>query len=147
VEWSLGDSLPLIYADESQIAQVVRNLVMNAVQAMPRGGRLSVTTGYDIRTECVYFEIQDEGHGIAPIDAERIFKPFVTTRTKGTGLGLPIVQKVIDQHGGRIVLDSRPNVGTMFRVILPLQPSHDYGIALGTDHRVSVGNEEGLPDR
>ncbi len=147
VDWQLGENTPALMVDESQIDQVVRNLVMNAAQAMPRGGKLTVFTGYDERNQWVYFAIQDEGHGIAAADTERIFKPFVTTRTKGTGLGLPIVQKVIDQHGGRIVLESRPNVGTTFRVLLPLEPSHDRGITLGPQHRVSVGQEEGLPDK
>ncbi len=147
LDWQLSEDTPHLLADESQIDQVIRNLVMNAAQAMPHGGKLTVLTGFDERSMCVYFAIQDEGHGIASTDTERIFKPFVTTRTKGTGLGLPIVQKVIDQHGGRIILDSRPNVGTTFRILLPLEPMHDRGIRLGPQHRVSVGNEEGLPDR
>jgi signal transduction histidine kinase len=102
-----------------QIKQALLNLVLNALQAMPSGGLLNVSTkaaGHEFQ-----IIVSDNGPGIAPDDRERIFNPFVTTRDSGTGLGLAITQRIVHSHEGRIVLKSEPNQGATFTVCLPLQ--------------------------
>ena len=123
--WELRDGLPSLMADAVQIGQVVRNLVMNAAQSMPEGGTLTIQSDWDAQTQRVGMRFLDTGIGIAPEDQERIFRPFVTTRPKGTGLGLPIVQKNVDNHGGAVEVDSEPGKGTCFTVWLPLAPPLD----------------------
>lgn len=125
VVWQLADNLPEISADPVRLGQVVRNLVINAVQAMPEGGVLTIRSEYDPRTELVVIHLQDTGNGIPEDVQGRIFQPFMTTKTKGTGLGLPIVQKIVSQHGGRITFESRRGQGTLFSVSLPISPMRD----------------------
>jgi signal transduction histidine kinase len=116
VQVELGDEIEIPGQGE-QIKQAFLNLVLNALQAMPNGGALKVT----IRAlpKEVQVQVSDSGPGIAPEDRERIFNPFVTTRDSGTGLGLAITQRIIQGHGGRIILDSRPGEGACFTVCLP----------------------------
>lgn len=120
--WELADNLSVLQADPIQLGQVVRNIVMNAAQAMPDGGVLHVETSCDTATELIGIHFRDTGVGIAPEEIERIFRPFVTTRPKGTGLGLPIVQKIVEKHGGRVDVVSAPEQGTTFSVWLPVSP-------------------------
>jgi len=112
----LGDDIEIPGRGE-QIKQALLNLVLNALQAMPNGGSLKVS----LRTSPneVYILVSDSGPGIALEDRERIFNPFVTTRDSGTGLGLAITQRIIQGHGGRIILESRPGQGASFTVCLP----------------------------
>jgi PAS domain S-box-containing protein len=125
VHWSISLGLPEINADSVYLGQVVRNIVMNAAQAMPSGGDLFIEASYDDRTHRVAMRFRDTGEGIPREDIERIFRPFVTTKTKGTGLGLPIAQKIVDHHGGQVLVDSIPGLGTTFTVLLPLQPPRE----------------------
>lgn len=106
-----------VNVDADRMLQVLLNLLLNAVQAMPDGGTLmlSVKGG----REWIAFVVSDTGVGIAPDDQPRIFDPYFTTRNKGTGLGLPMVRKIVEAHGGRIRLDSRPGQGTTMTVELP----------------------------
>jgi signal transduction histidine kinase len=113
--------LPRTGADPMQLHQVFLNLVINAVDAMPEGGTLSVRTSFDAEDRIVQVEIADTGHGIEPKHAEKIFQPFFTTKPKGTGLGLPICRQLIEQHGGTIVATENPGGGTCFRIRIPLQ--------------------------
>jgi two-component system, NtrC family, sensor histidine kinase HydH len=101
-----------------QIQQAVLNLVLNALQAMPEGGRLDVSTT-NLDNE-IQVQVRDSGPGIAPEDRGRIFNPFVTTRTSGTGLGLAITQRIVQSHEGRILLQSEPGQGACFTLCLPL---------------------------
>lgn len=121
LHWRLASDIPPIEADAIQMGQVVRNLVMNAAQSMPNGGRLTIASATDRVRKTVSISVEDSGVGIPEKDLERIFRPFVTTRPKGTGLGLPIVQKIVDRHGGHVEVQSVLNEGTVFCVVLPLE--------------------------
>ncbi len=114
----LASHLPLATLDGGQIQQVLVNLVRNAMQAMTKGGVLTLSTGHG--AEGVWVSVADTGGGIAQDQINRIFDPFFTTKKKGTGLGLMIVQRIVRAHGGRIELESHVGRGTTFRVWLPL---------------------------
>jgi two-component system sensor histidine kinase PilS (NtrC family) len=111
-----------IFASKTEIRQLIWNLVMNAVQAMPDGGRLSVTTRPAILKEsfpALEVEISDDGPGITKSDLGKIFEPFFTTKEKGTGLGLAIVNRIVDGYLGTIMVDSVPGRGAKFTIRLP----------------------------
>lgn len=112
-------SLPSAPLDPTQIQQVLVNLIKNAMQAMTRGGTLTLQTGEG--AEGVWFSVADTGGGIPQDQINRIFEPFYTTKKKGTGLGLMIVQRIVRAHGGRIELESQVGRGTTFRIWLPLR--------------------------
>ena len=117
------DKIPEILCAPSQINQVFLNLVTNATQAMEAGnGTLTLTTRSDGNGVAV--EVADNGKGIAPEVLPKIFDPFFSTKEigKGTGLGLSISYKIVQQHGGRITVESQVGVGTKFTVWLPLKP-------------------------
>jgi two-component system, NtrC family, nitrogen regulation sensor histidine kinase NtrY len=118
---ALDPQLPAIAADGEQISRVLRNLVLNAIDAMPHGGVLTVRTeplGGDPNGGGVRLEISDTGQGLTPEECERLFTPYYTTKTHGTGLGLAIVQSVVSDHHGRISVKSQPGKGTCFRIDL-----------------------------
>jgi PAS domain S-box-containing protein len=115
----LARQLPVAPLDASQMQQVLVNLVKNAMQAMTRGGVLTVQTGTG--PDSVWLSVADTGGGIPQDQINRIFDPFFTTKTQGTGLGLMIVQRIVRAHGGRIELESHVGRGSVFRVWLPLQ--------------------------
>jgi len=114
--------------DADQIRQVFWNLSINACQAMPQGGRLTVTTRHvtirpDKRSpESAWVEVtfSDDGHGIQKEHMDKIFYPFFTTKDRGSGLGLSIVHRVIDTHQGRVHVESQPGEGTRFILLLPV---------------------------
>jgi two-component system sensor histidine kinase PilS (NtrC family) len=111
-----------IMASKAEIRQMIWNLAMNAIQAMPDGGRLSINTRasmLDGSTPALDFEITDNGTGIQENDLSKIFEPFFTTKEKGTGLGLAIVNRIIAGYKGKITVDSSPGGGTRFCVRLP----------------------------
>lgn len=113
--------LPMVMADPVQIQQVLLNLVMNAVEAMPQGGTLTVKTSNG-GSEGVQIEIADTGKGIDPETGEKIFQPFFTTKHKGSGLGLAISKQFVEMHAGKISVGKNPGGGTIFRVVLPHAP-------------------------
>ncbi len=116
----LDDTLPLLPLDRSQIEQVIKNIVINAVQAMPHGGTLTVRTRLSLSGEAVDIEFADSGVGIAADKLSKICAPFFTTKTKGTGLGLAIVRKIVETHGGRLIIRSTPGEGSTFTMQLPI---------------------------
>jgi PAS domain S-box-containing protein len=118
VKTRLNSRLPLAPLDGTQIQQVLVNLIKNALQAMTKGGTLTLQTGEG--SDGVWASVTDTGGGIPQEQINRIFEPFYTTKKKGTGLGLMIVQRIVRAHGGRIDLESRVGHGTTFRVWLPL---------------------------
>jgi two-component system, NtrC family, nitrogen regulation sensor histidine kinase NtrY len=111
-------SVPSIQADPTLLRRVIENLVLNAIDAMPMGGRLTSRT--QVADRYAIFEISDTGAGLTPEECERLFTPYYTSKQHGTGLGLAIVQSVISDHHGRITVSSRKEQGTTFRVELPL---------------------------
>lgn len=105
--------------DAELMQRVLVNLLLNAVQASPEGGAVTIKTrGANGNAE---IDVIDRGCGVEPKMAETIFNPFVTTKPTGTGLGLAIVSKIVDEHGGKVVFESAPGQGTVFRVLLPLR--------------------------
>lgn len=139
IQTQFDPSLPDVQGDEAQLAQVFRNLIKNALQAIAgrRGGELSIvtrmaTTFHMLRTESqtgrselrrgrfLVIDFTDNGVGIAQEHLAQLFTPFFTTKTKGTGLGLAVSQKIIAQHGGTIRVESDPGQGTVFHVYLPV---------------------------
>lgn len=118
----LDETIPKIEIDEKQIQQVLVNLGLNGIQAMPGGGVLRIfSRGWKTSDKERFVEIwvKDSGKGISPQDMSRIFTPFFTTRHTGTGLGLSISQKIVRQHHGKIEVNSRLGEGTCFTVLLP----------------------------
>ena len=109
--------MPEIEGDGDQLRQVFTNLVINAVQAMPSGGKLTICTETDAGA-CM-ITVADTGSGIAPENLEQIFNPFFTTKPGGVGLGLAISAKIVGDHGGVISVDSEPDAGAIFLVSLP----------------------------
>jgi signal transduction histidine kinase len=108
-----------LQADPDQIRQVIWNISLNALEAMPQGGELEIRLRHPAGEDgFILIEFQDQGPGIAPEQLERIFDPFFTSKEGGTGLGLSIAQKIIHSLGGRIEVESRSGEGTLFRVFL-----------------------------
>jgi len=117
----LNRQLPLAPLDAAQMQQVLVNLIKNAMQATTKGGSLALQTGEG--ADGVWVSVADTGGGIPQEQINRIFEPFYTTKKKGSGLGLMIVQRIVRSHGGRIDLESHVGQGTTFRVWLPLHES------------------------
>jgi signal transduction histidine kinase len=129
----LSQKQPIITVDTDRIKRTFINLIGNAVDAMPGGGTITISSkegnGY------VDFAISDTGTGIAKEIMENLWKPLHTTKTKGMGLGLPIAKRIIDSHGGEISVESKIGEGTTFKIRLPIkvvdqtasEPSHSLG--------------------
>lgn len=114
------DSLPDIVADPIQLQQVFMNLLLNASAAMPDGGTLTLRATNDYEGKTVELAVSDTGRGIAEEDMAKIFQPFFTTRSKGTGLGLAVSKQLVEQHGGTITAEANAGGGATFRVVLPV---------------------------
>jgi two-component system, NtrC family, sensor histidine kinase HydH len=123
----LADKMPPVRADAEQLLQVFLNLSLNALQAMPNGGKLWISTALRRSTRrgaaAAFLEVRfrDAGVGIPAGDLKNLFIPFFTTKEKGTGLGLPISQRIIENHGGTIEVRSQPGEGATFTVLLPIE--------------------------
>lgn len=125
VELQLQDDLPLVAADEKQLQQVFVNLITNSADAIKTKGNIIIKTYLEAglkhnEGEMVVVSIADNGIGITPEDLSKIFNPFFTRKPDGTGLGLPITQRILHQHGGVIDVESKVGVGTTFYVKLPV---------------------------
>jgi len=115
-------ALPETMADPMQLQQIFLNLMLNAIEAMPAGGALAVKTSYDAVMNSVNIAIADTGQGIEQSMLDRIFEPFFTTKRKGSGLGLAVTRRLIEQHGGDVYVESSPEKGTVFNISLRTQP-------------------------
>ena len=112
------DSSPVAgMLDEPSIRATTLNLVLNAIQAMPTGGHLTIFTSRN--GDKLLMVIRDTGSGMTPDQIKKIFEPFSTTKSRGLGLGMPYAQKIIQQHGGQIVVESQPGQGTEVKIELP----------------------------
>jgi two-component system, NtrC family, sensor histidine kinase HydH len=111
--------IPPFMIDRQLIERVLYNLILNAAQASPPQGTITVKTRQ--LGDTVEIDVIDRGSGIAPKDRESIFNPFFTTKSSGVGLGLAIVSKIVDEHGGQITVESEPGAGSVFRVFLPVR--------------------------
>jgi signal transduction histidine kinase len=114
------------------LIQVFLNLIKNAVEAMAAGGVLRIGTKMETdfhvgKEKSLRVEVEDTGPGISPEDLKRIFNPFFTTKGSGTGLGLSIAQRIISEHAGTIRVESSQNVGTAFKVTLPVERGSENG--------------------
>ncbi len=121
VQRDVDPDLPPIPMDARLLRQAVVNVLVNAVQAMQHGGRLAVRARRS--DPSVRIEIQDNGPGIPEEVRHRIFEPFFTTKASGTGLGLAVVKRIVEGHGGEVMVESPPGAGTVFSIWLPLQPA------------------------
>jgi signal transduction histidine kinase len=120
------DDLPLIRADANQLSQVLMNLLLNAAQATPEGGRITISANRLTYVNCLEIRITDTGHGISSDILPHIFEPFFTTkRGKGTGLGLSISQAYLRSHHGDIRVDSVPQHGTTVTITVPVRQEED----------------------
>ena len=119
-ELELGDEPLLIDGDPQQLQQVFINLMINAVEAMPRGGELQVVAKKNQHRHIVVLQIIDSGDGIPPELLGRLFEPFATAKERGTGLGLAVSRRILEEHDGTIGVHPRTPRGTMFEVSLPL---------------------------
>lgn len=130
IRFASEDSMPKICADPERLNQVFMNIFLNAINAMPNGGYLSVSIGLktnDVRGNIFNFiaiKIEDTGKGIPENFLGRIFSPYQTATKEGTGLGLTISRRIINVHGGHIQVESKLGVGTSFVVMLPLTHQH-----------------------
>jgi signal transduction histidine kinase len=104
-------------ADAELLHRVISNLVLNAMDAMPQGGKLTLRTQQEAGK--VQIEVADTGPGMTAEERERIFTPYYTSKAQGTGLGLAIVQSVVSDHGGRVWAQGEPGHGTTFVIELP----------------------------
>ena len=129
VERSIA-TVPLALANPNQIQQILMNLLINARQAMPQGGRVLVKLAYDAESNMVELAVRDNGCGMTPETMRRIFEPFYTTKSGpdasgkgGTGLGLSTCRDIVEAHHGRIRVDSSVGKGTAFTLKLPVAPA------------------------
>ena len=115
----LDPALPPLAFDRAMLKQAVQNLVKNGLEALDRGGRITLCTACD--AQAVTIRVADDGPGIPPDAATRLFEPFFTTKPRGTGLGLSIVRQVAQEHGGDVTCASQPGAGAVFTIRLPLE--------------------------
>jgi two-component system NtrC family sensor kinase len=144
VALELGDGLPSLVMDFNQISQVIMNLMINAIDAMPDGGRLSLKTSCADDPAALLLQISDTGTGILPADEGRIFDPFFTRKPDGTGLGLSISRQILEKHGAYIELNSTPGQGTTFLISFPLTASSN--LMKSPANAQSTGIAEPKPD-
>ena len=125
----LDPGLPKVMADVTQLEQVFLNLTLNAVEAMPEGGKLTISTYHENDEKndpCVVVEFRDNGHGMTQAQCDKVFKSLLTTTKKrGTGLGLAIVARIIESHHGSIQVRSKPKKGATFTIRLPAVSEND----------------------
>src|SRR5580704_3666865 len=117
---NFGEKLPQVRADRGQIEQACLNLILNATDAMPNGGTLTVGTALH-SSSFIVLTFTDTGMGMGLEKQKQLFEPFLTTKAQGTGLGLAIVQKIVEAHRGKIEVESAPKRGTTFRILLPVE--------------------------
>jgi len=121
IELNVAPNLPPVQADRNYLKQLLLNLILNGVQAMPRGGKLLLEA--HANSHQLQMTVQDEGTGIEPGALNKIFEPYFTTKSNGSGLGLSIARRIAEAHGGRLTVKSESGRGSRFQVLLPLKSS------------------------
>lgn len=122
LEKKYNDNFPEIKADKQKLEQVFMNIILNAIDAMPNGGILTISVKVDAKNHEIVVTFADTGIGIEKENIKKIFEPFFTTKKeKGTGLGLSTAYSIIKEHGGNIKVDSEPGKGAMFIIYLPMR--------------------------
>ena len=122
MDLALDATTPTLQGDDVQLQQAVLSVIENALDALPRGGVLTVRTERE-GDEAVTITIEDDGPGIPPEERARVFEPFFTTKSHGTGLGLAITRKVVEGHHGRVTIEPGVPTGTRVRILLPVSPA------------------------
>ena len=122
MELALAPGAPALLGDDVQLQQAVLSVIENALDALPRGGVLTVRTEL-VGEDAIAITVEDDGPGIPPEERARVFEPFYTTKSRGTGLGLAITHKVVAGHRGRVTVEPRAPAGTRVRMVLPLRPA------------------------
>lgn len=117
IETDLADGAGSVRADPAQLKRAILNLALNALAATPAGGRVTIKTGRRGGATCI--AVRDTGSGIAPDLRPHLFEPFVSGRPGGVGLGLPIASRIVEQHGGRIEVETELGRGSVFTIALP----------------------------
>jgi two-component system sensor histidine kinase HydH len=117
----LPESLPPVLADSAQLTQALVNLVINAIQAVERDGRVEINAGVEEREGVLSIRVRDTGPGIPADKQSAIFEPFFTTKSEGSGLGLWIVQQIVTGHDGAVTAANAPGGGAVFTMLLPLR--------------------------
>ncbi|MFX0133156.1 MAG: nitrogen regulation protein NR(II) [Candidatus Hodarchaeota archaeon] len=118
IESQLDNNLPSIDLDPNQIKQAFINIILNAVQAMPNGGKLTIRT--QLKDDCIEVDFKDTGEGIAEENLEELFEPLFSTKAENIGLGLPLVKDIIDKHNGKVTIESKIGEGTKITINLPI---------------------------
>ena len=121
----IEENIPPVKVDRDQITQVLLNIALNGLDAMKKGGKLTVRCFMDDEKKLVIVEIKDTGHGIPEEELSRIFDPFYTTKKTGTGLGLAIAHRIMENHGGTLSVKSTGTSGTTFRITVPAQRENE----------------------
>jgi nitrogen fixation/metabolism regulation signal transduction histidine kinase len=120
----LADGLPKVWADSAQIRQVIHNLIQNAQDALENMRQQATSPAIEVRTELagdhVRLAVSDNGAGFPEELMARIFEPYVSTKPRGTGLGLAMVKKIVDENHGSVAIENRPSRGASVSVLLPL---------------------------
>lgn len=152
IRLDLDPSIPEIWCHEGRMKQVVLNLIINAVQAMPNGGVLTISLKADqaqtLGVSAIRLTVRDSGAGIDPAFRSRLFDPFFTTKDDGTGLGLAIVYSIVEAHEGRIDVESVVGRGAVFSIVLPhpLEGARlKEGEVLGSERQVTSESEPSAP--
>jgi signal transduction histidine kinase/ActR/RegA family two-component response regulator len=139
----LDNNLPLLTGNLPSLEQIILNLLLNALQAIDHsGGRVEIATGFDKQKKEIFITVSDNGQGIDPAIADRIFDPFVTDRKAagGTGLGLSITYNLVNAHQGEISFETAPQKGTTFTISLPLTPKKKTPKILIVDDEKQIRN-------
>ncbi|WML38390.1 ATP-binding protein [Neobacillus sp. OS1-2] len=118
-ETTMADSIPPLECDEKRLKQVFLNLIKNAIESMPEGGKIQVLVKC-VEDRKIYISIQDEGYGIAEESLPNLGEPFFTTKKDGTGLGLLVTNQIIKDHNGELKIESEIGIGTKVKVMLPI---------------------------
>ncbi|PKN89492.1 MAG: hypothetical protein CVU51_00200 [Deltaproteobacteria bacterium HGW-Deltaproteobacteria-1] len=120
VKTETAEHLPLLLMDSDQITQALLNIMLNGLDVLKAGGTISIRALLNLEKKIIVIEIEDDGPGLPGEDMSKIFDPFYTTKRTGTGLGLAIAYRIIEKHQGTLTVNSKPGVGSIFQIALPL---------------------------